>query len=1043
MPRNVQIGESERSLQNRLVAFFCDDKRLKYAYLGNLQDQISKNIITARLKAFLLRKHTEQLANAAIDELVKAAGDLSHDLYAANKAVYALLKYGAKVTDRRDGKPKTVFFIDWETATNNDFAIAEEVTVRENLEKRPDIVIYVNGIALSVIELKKSTISVSNGIRQNIGNQTDLFIKPFFTTVQIVAAGNDSEGLRYGVIKTEEKYFLEWKNFAETTNESAKNINAVSTLTDDKLHSAVYSVYEKARFLDIVRNFIIFDKGKKKIARHNQYFGVLEAQGKIAKREGGIIWHTQGSGKSLTMVWLAKWILEHGNNNRILIITDREELDDQIEKTFGGVNQAIVRTKSFRDLIEKLNKQDDNLICSLVHKFGHRAKGAKGGGAVVKSDVYDHYIKALKESLPKNFKAKGDMFVFVDECHRTQSGKLHAAMKELLPSSIFIGFTGTPILKEDKKKSKEIFGDYIHTYRYNEAVRDNVVLDLRYEARDIPQEVIAQDRIDEWFEAKTRGLMPRAKAKLKQLWGNLQTIYGSKTRLERIVCDIVFDFEAKARLENGNGNAILVADSIYSACRYYEIFTSKGFNKCAIITSFNGEAGTLRTEATTVDGTDEAWEKYDAYKKMLNGQDVDNFEKEAKRKFVEEPANMKLLIVVDKLLTGFDAPHCTYLYVDKRMQDHGLFQAICRVNRLDDESKDFGYIVDYKKLFEELTDAVSDYAGESGALVGYDAADIEGLIKDRVAESKKYFEKTLCEIEALCEGVPMPRKQLEFRRYFCGENGVDPEKDEIFARIREKLYKLSGKLTRAYAELKPDMTEAGYSTAEQTEIENKVKFFVDLRDDIGRASGDFIDFKAYTPDMRFLIDNYIIADASEKLGAFDDFTVLDFIMAQDEKLKNEKDKPAQEAAAEAIENNIRKKIIEKQVVNPIYYEKMSAILQKLIEDRKNGVLAYKDMLAKYIELLSQAVKPEDNEVYPATVRKSAAKRAFYDAFGENIDTTEKIWGAIASKIMPDFRGNQVKENRIRTALKMVLSDDGLVEKAFDIFYSQDAGEFFQ
>jgi type I restriction enzyme R subunit len=1039
MAQSVQVGESERSLQNRLVKFFCDAKRLNYTYLGNLQDQINKNIITSRLKAFLLKKYSDKLAESAIDELVRTAGDLSHDLYTANQAVYSLLKYGAKPIDQRDGKPKTVFFIDWEHPENNDFAIAEEVTVRENLEKRPDIVIYVNGIALSVIELKKSTISVSNGIRQNIGNQTDLFIKSFFTTVQIIAAGNDSEGLRYGVINTPEKYYLEWKNFDETTNEAAKKINAFSALLDDKLHAVVYSIYEKARFLDIIRNFIIFDKGIKKICRHNQYFGILEAQTKIVNREGGIIWHTQGSGKSLTMVWLAKWILEHGKNNRVLVITDREELDDQIEKTFGGVNEDIVRTKSCCDLLDKLNAQDENLLCSLVHKFGHRVKGRK---AVGKSDNYDLYIEELKKSLPKNFKAKGDIFVFVDECHRTQSGKLHGAMKELLPGSIFIGFTGTPILSKDKKQTLQIFGDYIHKYRYNEAVRDNVVLDLRYEARDIPQEVIAQDKIDEWFEAKTCGLMPRAKAKLKQLWGNLQTLYGSKTRLERIACDIIFDFETKARLENGNGNAILVADSIYSACRYYEIFTAKGFNRCAIITSFDSSAGALRTEATTVDGTDEAWEKYEAYKKMLGSQDVGIFEKEATRKFVKEPANMKLLIVVDKLLTGFDAPPCTYLYIDKSMHDHGLFQAICRVNRLDDESKDFGYIVDYKQLFGSLKDALKDYAGEN-ALSGYDAADIDGFIKDRVSEAKNYFEKTLCEIEALCEGVPMPRKQLEFRRYFCGENGIDIEKNEMFARIREKLYKLSARLTRAYAELKPDMTEAGYSVAEQIDLENKVKFYVDLRDDIGRASGDFIDFKAYTPDMRSLIDNYIIASASEKLGAFDDFTMLDFILAQEDILKNEKDKPAQETAAEAIENNIRKKIIEKQVVNPIYYEKMSAILKKLIEDRKNGILAYKDMLDKYMELLSKTTNPEDNEIYPTEVRKNAAMRAFYDAFGEDIDTAKNIWNAITGKIMPDFRGNQVKENRIRIAIKKVIKDDELVEKAFNIFYAQDEREFFQ
>jgi type I restriction enzyme R subunit len=712
-------------------------------------------------------------------------------------------------------------------------------------------------------------------------------------------------------------------------------------------------------------------------------------------------------------------------NARVLIITDRDELDDQIEKTYGGVDEKIVRTTSCKDLIDRLNREEDRLICSLVHKFGHRS--ASG----VQTDNYEVYIEELKKALPKEFSAKGDIFVFVDECHRTQSGKLHQPMKEILPNSVFIGFTGTPLLREDKKKSKEIFGNYIHTYKYSEAVTDSVVLDLRYEARDIPQEVSNQERIDEWFEAKTNGLMPRAKAKLKQLWGNLQTLYSSRSRLEKIACDIIFDFNTKLRLENGNGNALLVADSIYSACKYYEIFISKGFSKCAIITSFDSSPQSLRTETTSVDENNDAWEKYEAYQKMLNGQDKEDFEKEAKRKFVEEPANMKLLIVVNKLLTGFDAPPCTYLYIDKSLQDHGLFQAICRVNRLDDETKDFGYIVDYKQLFGNLTDAVNRYAGASN-FDAYDKEDIEGLIKDRIEEAKAFFEKTLDEIEALCEGVKLPKGQLEYRQYFCGENGIDIGKDEVFARMREKLYKLSARLTRAYAEIKPDMTHAGYKKEQQTELEKKVKFYVDLRDDIGRASGDFIDFKAYQPGMRFLIDNYIIADDSEKLGMFDDFTVLDFIMAQEGKLKDDADKSAQEAAAEAIENNIRRKIVERQIVNPLYYEKMSSILQRLINDRKNGVIAYKDLLDKYLDLLKKADKPEENEEFPLSVRNSAAKRAFFTQFGNNEELAGKIFDAVLNSKQDDFRGNNVKIVRIKKALYYVLRNDGDVEKAYEL-----------
>ncbi|MCL2247019.1 MAG: HsdR family type I site-specific deoxyribonuclease [Lentimicrobiaceae bacterium] len=1023
---NIPIGESERALQNRVIEFF--KQKLNYVYLGNLQHRANTNVIPELVKNFLTdtMEYSEYLADRAIEKLNEtvAACPSADKLYDANKKVYSLLKYGIKVTDET-GIPKTIFPINWETPEKNHFAIAEEVTVLHHCEKRPDLVVFVNGIALSVIELKKSTISVSNGIRQNLTNMREGFIYPFFTTVQIVAAGNDSEGLRYGV-GPDEKDYLEWKNYDRTSNTEAKEINDVCTLLkDNKLEWKTFSIYEKKRFLDIIHNFVIFDKGIKKICRHNQYFGILEAQQKIAKREGGIIWHTQGSGKSLTMVWLSKWILSNHHNARVLIITDRDELDEQIEKTYGGVDENIYRTISCKDLIEKLDAYDERLICSLVHKFGHRNTSG------VQADNYDVYIEELKKALPKDFLAKGDIFVFVDECHRTQSGKLHKAMKEILPNSVFIGFTGTPLLREDKKKSKEIFGEYIHTYKYSEAVTDNVVFDLRYESRDVPQEVTNQAKIDEWFEAKTRGLTPRAKAKLKQLWGNLQTLYSSKTRLEKIACDIIFDFNTKSRLEEGNGNALLVADSIYSACKYYEIFTSKGFNKCAIITSFDSSTQALRTETTSTDENNDAWEKYEAYQKMLHGQDKEDFEKEAKRKFVEEPANMKLLIVVSKLLTGFDAPPCTYLYIDKSMQDHSLFQAICRVNRLDDESKDFGYVVDYKQLFENLTNAVNQYAGTSN-FDAYDEEDIEGLIKDRIEEAKTFFDKTLDEIEALCEGVKHPKGQLEYRQYFCGESGIDVGKDELFARMREKLYKLSSRLTRAYTEIKPDMTEAGYTQEKQIELEKKVKFYIDLRDDIGRASGDFIDYKAFQPGMRFLIDNYIIAEDSQSIGKFDNFTVLDFILEQEKKLNDDTDKSSQEAAAEAIENNIRKKIVERQIVNPLYYEKMSAILQRLINDRKNGVIAYKSLRDKYLELLKNTEKPEENEAFPLSVRHSAAKRAFYVQFGENDALANEIYNAVVNSKQDDFRGNIVKIKIIKKALYHVLNNESEVEKAYEL-----------
>ena len=493
----------------------------------------------------------------------------------------------------------------------------------------------------------------------------------------------------------------------------------------------------------MIHDFVVFDAGVKKICRHNQYFGVREAQERVRKREGGIIWHTQGSGKSLTMVWLAKWIRENVRDARVLIITDRTELDEQIEKVFKGVDEDIYRTKSGQDLINKLNATTPWLFCSLIHKFAGKEEGE-----------ITEFIAEVKSSLPPDFKAKGDLYVFVDECHRTQSGELHDAMKEILPNAMFIGFTGTPLLKSDKQKSIEVFGTYIHTYRFDEAVKDKVVLDLRYEARDIEQYITSQQRIDQWFDAKTKGLNDVALAQLKQRWGTMQKVLSSQSRLAMIVDDILMDMATKDRLESGRGNAMLVSGSIYQACKFYELFTSQGFDKCAIVTSYKPSPANIKGEETG-EGPTETLRQFDIYNKMLDGKDPETFEKEVKKKFVDEPGQMKLLIVVDKLLTGFDAPSATYLYIDKQMRDHGLFQAICRVNRLDGDDKEYGYIVDYKDLFKSLERSIHDYTSE--ALDGYDKEDVAGLLSDRIEKARERLEEAREVIKALCEPVAPPK----------------------------------------------------------------------------------------------------------------------------------------------------------------------------------------------------------------------------------------------------------------------------------------------
>ncbi len=630
-----RLGETEIKTQGRLITFYQDT--LGYEYLGNWQSRennsnIEKTYLTNWLKS---RGYDNNIIRKVLNELKRAA-DVggTKTLYAANQKVYDLLRYGVRVQPDTGQQRITVKLIDWENPHKNHFGIAEEVTLQsQNTNKRPDLVLYINGIAIGVLELKRSTVSVSEGIRQNITNQRIENIGQFFSTIQLIMAGNEPQGIRYAVINTQEKYWLQWKE-----------ANAHPDAADNLLHRHASQLCDKNRMLEILHDFIVFDEGAKKICRHNQYFSVKAAQHKVKKREGGIIWNTQGSGKSLTMVWLAKWILEHNANARVLIITDRTELDDQIEGVFQGVNERIERTKNGQHLFRVLRNSTDRLICSLIHKF--RTTNSENT-----SDI-DNYVADIEAQQQNTFQPKGEMYVFIDECHRTQSGKLHRAMKEIMPNALIIGFTGTPLLRTDRQRSIETFGPYIHTYKYDEAVHDNIVLDLRYEARNIDQNITSQQEIDQFFDEKTQGLSDTAKAQLKQRWGTLLNVESSRDRLTRIVADIAADMKTRPRLMSGRGNAMLIANSIYSACRFYELFQETELNgKCAIVTSYRPTADNAGKQR-----------KYKTYRKMLatyfnEAEDtamhrVEEFEKAVKKDFIEKPAEMKLLIVVDKLLTG-------------------------------------------------------------------------------------------------------------------------------------------------------------------------------------------------------------------------------------------------------------------------------------------------------------------------------------------------------------------------------------------------------
>lgn len=1016
--------EKEIKTQERVVDLF--ENELGYEYIGDLQGLDNKNIREDELKSWLKsRGYSDKL----IDKALKKLQDENHTsggrkLYDANEAIYSLLRYGVKAIEEVGENNQSVWLIDWDNPLANKFSIAEEISVKTTngeFDKRPDIVLYINGIAVCVLELKRSSVSVSEGIRQNLSSQDKRFIESFFTTVQLVMAGNESEGLRYGVIETPEKYFLEFKENGEKLS----------------LYGGLKVICGRERLVEILHDFIIYDCGIKKTCRHNQYFGVKRAQEFLHDKKGGIIWHTQGSGKSLSMVWLAKWIKEN-LNSRVLIITDRTELDEQIENVFNGVKESIYRTKSGADLLEKLSNAEHSLICSLVHKFGRN-------GAEDESDdgAMSAYLDDIKRRAG-NFKVNGDVVVFVDECHRTQSGKLHEAMKMLMPDAIFIGFTGTPLLKNDKKSSVQVFGEFIHTYKFDEAVRDGVVLDLVYEARDIEQWLGSKDKLDKEFENKTRGLSDLAKGEVKARWATLQKLMSSKQRLEKIAGDILFDMENKTRLRE-RGNAIFVCSSVYEACEAYKIFSDNGFEqKCAVISSYRPTASAIRNEITP-DGMSDGEYKYKIYKQMIanyydiNTKDVDDakadkFELDVKKGFKEKPEQMKLLIVVDKLLTGFDAPSATYLYIDKPMRDHGLFQAICRVNRLDGESKEYGYIVDYRDLFKSLEKAYSDYTKE--AFDGYDESDIVGLLKDRLEKGKEDLENTWEILDAICEGVKSPKSDKEFIEYFCGDSRENL-KDEMQTR-RLSFYRAVASFIRAYDGVANELLKLGYSTEKEQQWANRVKNFSMLRDTVKLASGDYVDMRKWDSDMRTLINRYVNAGDSKVLAEFEDKGLLE-ILIQNEGISKEKKEAlgGNEAVAEAIENNIRRIIVDNNPLNPKFYENLSQILDELIEQRKKGALDYEKYLKEVIKLAKQLQIKNTNNIYPQKIN-SDGKRAIYDNFSQDIDWIARLDETIKTYKSDGYIGNKMKERELMRTIKPLSDEKGVdIDKLFELIKLQE------
>jgi type I restriction enzyme R subunit len=474
----------------------------------------------------------------------------------------------------------------------------------------------------------------------------------------------------------------------------------------------------------------------------------------------------------------------------------------------------------------------------------------------------------------------------------------------------------------------------------------------------------------------------------------------------------------------------------------HDIFYVK--NKSALITSYNPATRDITTEDTGENTETEKEYVYKIYSELLKDISPDpgkskseTYEDKARTKFVEEPANMRLLIVVDKLLVGFDAPPCTYLYIDKKMQDHGLFQAICRVNRLDSEDKDFGYIVDYKDLFTKLEGAYSVYASELDCPDDLDKKDIDILFEDRLAKGKKRLDEAMEAIDFVCEPVLPPKNSLAYIHYFCGnpENEQDLKDNEM---KRTALYKHTVKLIRAYANIADEMNEAGYSTDEIINVKNKVDKYLKLREEIRMASGEKLDLKTYEADMRHLIDTYIQADDSRRIDPFGNQSLLDIMIKSGivEAIKNlpEGIRSSKEAVAETIENNVRTKIIKDNLIDPAYFDEMSKLLSEIIRERKANAVSYEEYLKKIAEVVKRVINPVSDDL-PAGI-KTNAQRALYNNLEKSEKMAVSVDAAVHDSSLPGWQGNPPSKKLIKKAIYEVLKDEAEVERIFRVVEEQ-------
>lgn len=924
-------------------------QRLGYRYLpvetademrGNRHQVLLKKVLEEKLKelnAYEYQGVTYKFSDANIQKAIRDLDEpLVNGLIKANEAIYESLLNGRSYTEfLPDGSKKsfTIQYIDWHHMENNVFHVVEEFSV-ERMDgrgnARPDIVLFVNGIPFAVIECKKASISIEQGISQMIRNQGKEYIPQLFKFIQLVMATNKNE-TKYATCGTSKKHWAVWKEEKEEWLNSWLD-QVVQDRLPTRQDQNIISLFHPERLLELTRFFTLFDKDQKKVARYQQYFAVKEIIKTIREkdehgnRQSGVIWHTQGSGKSLTMVMVARFILSElaEHHPKVVVVTDRVELDKQIHKTFRHTRLKASRATSGKHLVNLIQDHQADIITTLVHKFSKTSSKLK----------------------PNESR---DIFMLVDESHRTQYGELHTKMRKVFPNACYLGFTGTPLMKKEKNTMVK-FGKLIHKYTIADGVRDQTIVPLLYEGRMVEQ-TVNQKAIDRRLEMITRHLNEKQKEEVMKKWSQFERIASSSQRITLIAYDINEHFLTHYKTQGSQFKAMLATNSKIEAIRYLEAFEELGDLNCAVVISPPDEReGHEAVDHKSDNIVQRFWEK------MMNRYGTpEEYEDAIKDEFVNGD-ELDLLIVVDKLLTGFDAPRATVLYVDKPMKEHTLLQAIARVNRLY-EGKDYGLIIDYRGLLEKLDQAMQIYSG--AGLENFDPADLQGAVYDviSVIGSLRQYHSDLWQLFAPIRN----KKDLEEFEVWL----EDDERRETFYRILSQFGKHLG------IALESEKIYNALPIEELQQYKKDLKHFQEIRRNVKLRYSDTIDHKEYEAKMQKLMDQYIAAE--EVIQITNPVDILNE-QAFEEELERLKPKRAK---ADAIRTRLTKSIHAKFDENPAYYKRFSERIQEVLREYKDKRITEAEYFERMKEIMKEFRKGASDFVYPEVIQKNQNAQAFY------------------------------------------------------------------